>query len=525
MLASGSRALAQGQAYYANGGSYDCESIGDLDGDGRPEFAVGYAPLVGLQSVRIHRAIDGSVLRTHSVATNTFQYGQTVAKLGDVDADGIGDYAIGAPATNTQSGAFVEFRSGASGALLRTLNGPNLTDMFGVALENAGDIDGDGVDDLWIGSRSFTPGIPSAVHRVSGRTGALLATIAAGPNASPYFGDALARMGDIDGDGQADLAVGDPKDLSDLYGRVDVYSGASGALLYDFAATTQNRLGASIAALSDVNGDGVGDLAVGAPAEFLAQFNAGRVEVRSGSNGALLYAVTAGYGIYFGDSVANLGDQNGDGVSDFASVVPTVFIGGVLKNRGYTHAFSGANGAQLWSTAHMYTGPLAPAGDVNLDGVEDLLVGGVDSTLVVLGDAPLALGYCDAQLSSVGCRSYPQVVGSASLTVGPELSLTAANLRPNRTGMFFWGLASAALPFGGGTMCVAAPRVRLPAGITIGDSGCSGILATPMPRAYLSAQGLVAGSVFYAQAWVRDAAGSSANNIQMSAGVAVTLWP
>ena len=124
--------------------------------------------------------------------------------------------------------------------------------------------------------------------------------------------------------------------------------------------------------------------------------------------------------------------------------------------------------------------------------------------IVTLGGVRAPKSYCSPSGGTLGCLPYAFIAGSASASIGPELQLVAPNLRAQRTGLFFRGRASTAVPFGQGTMCVAAPRVRLPTSSTGGGSGCSGELHTLLSHTYLAANGLLPGSVFLAQAWARD---------------------
>jgi hypothetical protein len=146
---------------------------------------------------------------------------------------------------------------------------------FGLALAGVGDIDGDGVPDLAAGApyqNVAGQGDRGQVFLFSGASGARLRTLNdTVPQAGAYFGFALAGVGDVDGDGVPDLAVGAPnKEVAgqDAQGQVFVFSGASGQLVLTLTKPSpqaQAQFGWTLAGVGDVDGDGVPDLAVGAP--------------------------------------------------------------------------------------------------------------------------------------------------------------------------------------------------------------------------------------------------------------------
>jgi hypothetical protein len=155
-------------------------------------------------------------------------FGLALAGVGDIDGDGVPDLAAGAPYQNVagqgDQGQVFLF-SGATGARLRTLNDPvpQAGAYFGLALAGGGDIDGDGVPDVAVGA----PGQEVAgqagqgqVFVFSGASGQLVLTLTKpSPQAQAGFGWTLAGVGDVDGDGIPDLAVGAP--YQDVYDRQD----------------------------------------------------------------------------------------------------------------------------------------------------------------------------------------------------------------------------------------------------------------------------------------------------------------
>src|SRR5229473_1515011 len=273
--------------------------IGDVDGDGLPDIAVGAPQTLGPGG----GYLDGRVF-VYSGATSNLLYelnplrhrgffGARLASAGDLDGDGVPDLIVGAPATSSDDfygvGSALVF-SGATGELLFAflgeeggtymgsavasvgdLDGSASGDYLGRAIAGMGDLDGDGVPDLLLGAPNASPGGRAEAGLVqvrSGATGEILRQLD-GAEASAYFGQAVANVGDLDGDGVDDFAVAapsaSPSGMQDA-GSVFVYSGASGQLLYRWDGPESfGAFGSAVAGGGDVDGDGVPDVIVGAP--------------------------------------------------------------------------------------------------------------------------------------------------------------------------------------------------------------------------------------------------------------------
>ena len=119
-------------------------------------------------------------------------------------------------------------------------------------------------------------------------------------------------------------------------------------VLWSYASPAPgDRLGAAVTFLGDVDADGAPDVLVGAPGATSLGFATGSVTVLSGRTGHVLYQVDGDSAFdAFGSSLAALDDVDGDGVSDFAIGAP-----GGSPAGGAVHAFSGATGAPLWTRA------------------------------------------------------------------------------------------------------------------------------------------------------------------------------
>jgi len=278
----------------------------------------------------------------------------------DVNGDGVQDLLVAIPTMlNDGEARFSIVAYGGAtedGGELFTIVSPETSDMFGVVTTRAGDLDGDDREDFLVSApASGDPLEPSGKVYAYASGDALdplhegqpvLWTFAGQPG--EMLGQAVAPIGDITGDGRMDFAIGSigSNAESEDSGRVYVLSGVNGAMLYAIDGGAPNQsFGYSIAGLGDVNGDGVPDFAVGAPAadRFGNPAGAGQVTIHSGADGALIRncaspEVAVGDG--FGAAIASIGDVTGDSVRDFVATAP-----GIDKAFG----FSGADCAPLYT--------------------------------------------------------------------------------------------------------------------------------------------------------------------------------
>jgi len=243
------------------------------------------------------------------------QFGKTVAALGDIDGDGAEDIAVGAPLADvggTDRGAVVVF-SGASGASLYSVYGQSNSDNFGCAIARLGDVNLDGVADFAVGARlSDLGGTNSGALVVcSGATGAKLKTIS-GLGAGDQLGYAIAEGSDFDGDGLQDVAAGAPfRDAGGSNaGSVLVFTALTGALIgQSNGQHALDEYGSALCTGPDLNADGKRDLYVGAPKADQGGNNSGSVLAVT-SNGVVLMVLDGqGVGQQFGRAVA-FGGQN-----------------------------------------------------------------------------------------------------------------------------------------------------------------------------------------------------------------------
>ncbi len=339
------------------------------------------------------------------------RYGAAVAAISDVDGDLLPDLLVAAPGGLGATG-YARVISGAKGTIARSFFGTVAGGEFGAAL-SAADFNSDGRADPLIGAYLAGAGGRGTVTAYDGLSGQPIWALA-GNAAGDHFGFALAGLSDVSGDGLPDAAIGavDDDDQGSSSGTVRVVSGFDGSTLYTLTGTGVDELfGYALAALGDLDGDGIGDLAIGAPHVVSAANTApGSVRVVSAASGATLFSVPGkAKNDAFGRALASTGDLDLDGKVDLLIGAPQP-MGGM---KGYAQLVSGAGGGLLLEVAGLGSGDLfaaavAPAGDVNGDGTSDLAIGaprdddaGSDS-----GSVFLFSGKDGAQLA--------QLMGSAS---------------------------------------------------------------------------------------------------------------
>jgi len=427
--------------------------------------------------------------------------GYSVSNAGDINGDGIGDIVIGAPgytrdnpdATTTPGTSYVVFGSQAgfpANFELSTLNGTNgfalngvaADDWTGFSVSGAGDVNGDGKDDLIIGANGadpnelenagssyvlfgstsgFAPSIDLAT--LTGSNGFTINGIGEGDE----LGSSVSGAGDINGDGLDDVIIGalraNPDGLQDagqsyvVFGsnngfptslNVSDLDGNNGFTIDGIAE--EDESGVSLSAAGDVNGDGIDDLIIGAyGADPNGENKAGQSYVVFGSTGGFAPSLnlsaldgTNGFainGIAEGDyssQVSAAGDINGDGIDDLiigaygADPKGNAFAGTSYVVFGSPEAFpaslnlsalDGTNGFAINGIAEYDISgfSVSSAGDFNGDGIDDLIISAPGAETSA-GQSYLVFGSKEGFSASINLSSLDGINGSVLNGVNPN---------------------------------------------------------------------------------------------------------
>ena len=401
---SGGPALANGDMFgsaVAALGDLDGDGIEDMAVGAPSQTGSGGAGAVFVQFMNA----DGTVKSSQRIASGVGgapglaagdYFGHAVAAIGDLDGDGITDLAVGADKDDTggyNRGAVYVLFLNANGTVKSSQKiahsfggGPALatSDRFGSSVTSLGDVDGDGVADLAVGAAGDDTGgsYRGAVYVLFLNAGGTVKSsqkIASGVGGGPVladidvFGIGVASLGDIDGDRVTDLAVGTFFDDTGGTGRGAVHvlflnpngtvkssqkiaSGGGGPVLAD-----GDYFGRSVASLGDVDGDGVTDLAVGAYRDDTGGANRGALHVLLlNANGTVKQSTKIASGTgggpsllndgRFGSGVAALGDLDGDGIFELAVGAETDNTGGVARGAAYVLSLTGTNTSPVFTS-------------------------------------------------------------------------------------------------------------------------------------------------------------------------------
>ncbi len=355
--------------------------------------------------------------------------GNSVAHIGDVDGDGLGDVLLGArynadggtlagkaylvPGSTILAGGDVDLSN-----IATTFTGEDAGDWAGYAVALAGDVDGDGLNDILIGAPKNDDGGMDA-----GKTGLYFGStllvggafdlgsadaVFVGEAADDYSGYSVASAGDVDGDGLDDILIGAVYGGgADEYGKAYLFFGSTiqGGGTFDLSSADASfrgehdgdEAGDSVASAGDVDGDGLDDILIGAPgASIPAGDHGGNTYLMFGSTilgGGTFLLSSADVTFegeethdYSGDAVDSAGDVDGDGLDDILIGAPSndegdysagksyLLLGSTIQAGDVTN-LSAAHAAFIGEDAYDYAGEIASAGDVDGDGADDVLIG------------------------------------------------------------------------------------------------------------------------------------------------------
>lgn len=376
-------------------------AVGDFDGDGIPDVAVGVpdvkvGKLKDAGQVRFFSGKTGAFVRALSGPDEGDRYGSSIAAVGDVDGDGATDLAITAPWNRPR----IDFFSGATGKRILAFSGGTAVgwadelcplgdgsgksrvdlavrcvalgywryiysdkEAMGLAAKDdsgtsgsghsVGDVDGDGNPDLAIANFSAAVAgkkgagrirVISGHHLSQGHGTEEILTLH-GERDGENLGIVVAAAGDWNGDKKADVLAGVPGNSAkkDTSWTVRVFSGADGSVLWKAAGAPGEFAIGGVAMTGDVDGDGKPDVAVGTPS---AGSMAGGVRLLSAKDATVLWSVKGAAKENLGENLYPAADADADGVPDLVAVAPGAAVGGT-KGNGYVRLLSGKTGATI----------------------------------------------------------------------------------------------------------------------------------------------------------------------------------
>ncbi|GGB93582.1 FG-GAP-like repeat-containing protein [Dyadobacter sediminis] len=390
-------------------------SAGDVNGDGYSDV------IVGANTYDNGNKDEGAVFVFHGGGSGVeemladklggnqdgMKFGQSVASAGDVNADGFGDIIVGAPDYNDKGAAFIFY--GTAKGINLNLNSITIIEdvpessFLGYSVAGAGDVNGDGYSDIIIGDMGYFISYDSkknillegaaliyygSAQGINKSNSSVLKNINQ-PNSS--MGWSVASAGDVNGDGFGDVIVGDPNyDKQFDEGAAFIYHGTAQGINTVPAIKLEGtqaaaQFGNSIAGAGDINGDGYGDIIIGSPYYTNGEASEGNFKVYHGSLSGIsnnpaktIEGNIIGANMSF--SLSSAGDVNGDGLSD---VVVGVY--------GYKNGQNNEGAAMIYygTTTGLNPTPsilesnkvdagmgysVSSAGDVNGDGYSDIIV-------------------------------------------------------------------------------------------------------------------------------------------------------
>ncbi len=389
--------IANGTGGFVINGSYardlsgrSVSNAGDVNGDGLSDLIIsapspdtnfgrnyvvfGKTDTAPINLSHITNGSGGFVINGQSVG---FKSDWAISSAGDIDGDGLSDLIIGVNDSNSNAGrsflifgkkntSSIELTNVANGTGGFVINGQCISDQSGKSVSNAGDVNGDGLADLIIGAlysldsagRSYlvfgkTDSNAIDLSNIANGSGGFVINGQEGGNRGGNSGSSVSNAGDVNGDGLADLIIGAPFFLPSgngngwsgssylVFGKkntspIDLSNIANGSGGFVIKGQCAERSSFSVSDAGDVNGDGLADLIIGAPYNQIpaglysgrsyvvfGKTNTDSVELSNIANGSGGFVINGQcYGDYSGWSVSSAGDVNGDGLADLIVGAP-----------------------------------------------------------------------------------------------------------------------------------------------------------------------------------------------------------
>ena len=397
---------------------FSAASAGDVNGDGYSDVIVGANLYDNGQTDEgaafvYHGSASGiSTAAAAMVESNQVSayMGVSAASAGDVNGDGYSDVIVGAEGYDngqTNEGAAFVYHGSASGisnTAAAMVQSSQAGAYMGFSAASAGDVNGDGYSDVIVGADSYTNGQTyegaAFVYHGSPAGISTISTASLENNqASANYGNAVTTAGDVNGDGFSDVIIAsqyyDNGEINE--GAVFVYLGTANGISTTISSTIEggqifSEIGSSVSTAGDINADGYSDIIIGARYYDNGEHLEGGGLVFYGSPSGIN---TSSFDLlevnqpdaFFGYSVANAGDVNGDGYGDIIAGAylydnPEVDEGAAFIFLGSSTGISLVPNITLQSNqANAFFGySVAGAGDVNGDGYSDVIVGAYNYT-------------------------------------------------------------------------------------------------------------------------------------------------
>ena len=429
-------------------------SAGDVNGDGYEDIIIGapFNDAGGVNAGRAYIYFGGTVMDSIADVILTGEaagdiFGISVSSAGDVNGDSYDDVIVGAQENSAGGTAAGRVYIYFGGELMDDIadiimTGTTSNNFFGKCVAGAGDVNGDGYDDV-LASAPYYNNSTGITYIFYG--GSLMDTIPdvvmIGENLVQYFGSSIASAGDVNGDSFADVLIGGAYNSSSTFaGKAYLYLG--GVSMDSTADVVMNgemisdRFGYSVSSAGDVNGDGFSDVIIGSINNDAGGMDAGRAYVYFGDanmdNIADWISTGEASEDQFGSSVASVGDVNGDGFGDIIVGAYQNDAGGMDAGRAYVY-FGAANMDSIadWTFTgeaeeDLFGLAVGAAGDVNGDGIADVIIGAPYNDFGGV-DAGKAYLYLSSPTIPVELTSFSAIYNKTDITLQWETATELNN--------------------------------------------------------------------------------------------------